>query len=87
MPHLHHGQEGRNVNTHPVQRRRRVDQLEDRVLELEAKLAAIESFTGADGASLADELTTIYELLPRFREEMREELERRAKKLGADQTS
>lgn len=78
---------GSNVNTHVVQRRRRVDELKDRVQELEAKLAAIESFT-ADDPSLADELTTIYELLPRFREEMREELEKRAKHSRAvDRTS
>lgn len=62
-----------------MQRRRRVDQLQDRVLELEARLAAIESFTGANDASLADELTAIYELLPRFRQEMREEAEKRTK--------
>lgn len=62
-----------------MQRRRRVDQLQDRVLELEMRLAAIESFNGANDASLAEELTAIYELLPRFRQEMREEAARRAK--------
>lgn len=62
-----------------MQRRRKVDQLENRVLELEMRLAAIEGFTGANDASLAEELTAIYELLPRFRQEMREEAERRAK--------
>jgi hypothetical protein len=63
-----------------VQRRRRVDQLQDRVQELEAKLAAIESFTGADDASPADELTTIYELL-------RHVFERRCAKSSRDAPS
>lgn len=62
-----------------MHRRRRADLLQDRVLELEGRLATIETFTGANDASLAEELTAIYELLPRFRQEMREEMQKRAR--------
>jgi hypothetical protein len=62
-----------------MQRRRRVDQLADRIVELETRLSLLENFTGANDASIEDEIRGIYDLLPQFREQLRKEMAKRAK--------
>jgi hypothetical protein len=62
-----------------MQRRRRVDQLADRIVELETRLELLANFNGANDASLEDEIRAIYDLLPQYREQLRKETAKRAK--------
>jgi hypothetical protein len=62
-----------------MQRRRRVDQLADRIVELETRLELLANFNGANDASLEDEIRAIYDLLPQYREQLRKESAKRAK--------
>jgi hypothetical protein len=62
-----------------MKRRRRADQLQDHILELENRLAVLSSFNTANDASLADEIAGIYELLPQYRDSLRTELAKRKK--------
>lgn len=69
-----------------MQRRRRTDQLADRILELETRLSLLSNFTGANDASLEDEIRGIYDLLPQYRDALRKEMEKRARS-AADKKS
>jgi hypothetical protein len=62
-----------------MKRRRRADQLQDRILELENRLSVLSSFNTANDASLADEIAGIYELLPQYRDALRNEVAKRKK--------
>lgn len=62
-----------------MHRRRRIDQLADRIVELETRLSLLENFTGANDASIADEIRGIYDLLPQYREQLRKETAKRAR--------
>jgi hypothetical protein len=60
-----------------MQRRRRLDQVEDRIVELETRLSVLSGFTSANDASLAEEVQAILDLLPSHREARRAELKKR----------
>ena len=62
-----------------MKRRRRADQLQDRILELENRLSVLSNFNSANDASLADEIAGIYELLPQYRDALRNEVAKRKK--------
>jgi hypothetical protein len=60
-----------------MQRRRRVDQLAERIVELEARLSMLSNSARGTDAFAEDEIRGIYDLLPQFREALRKELAKR----------
>jgi hypothetical protein len=60
-------------------RRRRADQIEDYIIELERRISQLSNTTDLSEAFSAEEIRAIYELLPQYRTLLRQELAKRAK--------
>jgi hypothetical protein len=60
-------------------RRRRADQIEDHIIELERRISQLSNTTDLNEAFSAEEIRAIYEVLPQYRAMLRQELAKRAK--------
>jgi hypothetical protein len=59
-------------------RRRRTDQLADRIVELERRISQLSSTSDLSESFSAEEIRAIYELLPQYRTMLRQESAKRA---------
>jgi len=60
-------------------RRRRADQIEDHIIELERRISQLSDTTDLNEAFSAEEIRAIYEVLPQYRAMLRQEKAKRAK--------
>jgi hypothetical protein len=60
-------------------RRRRADQIEDHIIELERRISQLSNTTDLNEAFSAEEIRAIYEMLPQYRAMLRQEQAKRAK--------